>query len=172
MVFQAAALLPWRTVLGNIAFGYEMISGSRKKARERAEPLMELVGLAGYRDRYPHELSGGMRQRVNVARALAAQPQMLLMDEPLGALDAQTRATMQSEILRIWEVERKTVLFVTHDIAEAVFLSDRVLVLSAGPGSHIQEIVDIHLPRPRLKETRRDQDFIEAVNYIEDLIGT
>jgi NitT/TauT family transport system ATP-binding protein len=158
-------------VLRNISYGLELRRvGARKERRERAERMLELVGLADYANRYPAALSGGMQQRVNLARALVADPTLLLMDEPLGALDAQTRSQMQTEILRIWSTERKSVLFVTHAIDEAVYLSDRVIVLSKGPGSTIDEIVDIPLARPRTAWTRREPEFKRLTEHVEDRI--
>ena len=159
VVFQDPSLLPWRTVRDNISFGMELRrKPDRETARARTEALIDLVGLRGFETHYPSELSGGMRQRVNLARALAPHPRILLMDEPFGALDAQTREAMQSELLTIWERDRKTVLFVTHDIEEAVYLADRVYVLSARPG-RVQQIVDIDLKRPRPPEIKRDAAF-------------
>lgn len=171
MVFQSAALLPWRNILHNTALGLTFRRvGSRKGRLDKAAAMLDLVGLGDYAARYPGALSGGMQQRVNLARALVADPKILLMDEPLGALDAQTRSQMQGEILRIWSAERKSALFVTHAIDEAVFLSDRVIVLSKGPGSTIQEVVDIPLERPRNNASRRLPEFKKLVEYVEDLI--
>jgi NitT/TauT family transport system ATP-binding protein len=169
MVFQQAALLPWRTVLGNTAYGLECHGVRRDEARRRAAGLIDLVGLRGFEHHYPHELSGGMQQRVNLARALAVDPQLLLMDEPFAALDAQTREYMQSELLRIWSLSRKTVLFVTHQIDEAVYLSDRVVVLSPRPG-RVREVVDIGLPRPRSLGMKRAKEFLEYEERIWGLI--
>ncbi|WEX10782.1 ABC transporter ATP-binding protein [Chelativorans sp. AA-79] len=148
MVFQEASLLPWRSVLGNVRFGLEMQRWKKDDPTERARRFIRMVGLGAFSDYHPHQLSGGMRQRVNIARALAVDPHVLLMDEPFGALDAQTREVMGDELLKIWERDRKTALFVTHDIDEAVFLGDRVVVMGRDPG-HIREIIDIDLPRPR-----------------------
>ena len=149
-VFQEYALFPWRTVKGNIEFGPEVM-GLRKEERERiSEYYIDLVGLRGFENHYPHELSGGMKQRVGIARAYANNPKLLLMDEPFGALDAQTRNIMQSELLRIWEKEHISVLFVTHSVDEAVYLGDRVMVMSANPGT-VKEIFEIKLPRPRVR---------------------
>src|SRR5207244_11637604 len=140
LVFQQPSLLPWRTVLGNVIYGVELrgaITGA--EARERAQRHIELVGLKGFEDSFPSELSGGMQQRVNLARALTTDPEVLLLDEPFGALDAQTRETMQLELLRIWLEMRKTVLMVTHDVNEAVYLSNRICVMSARPGRIVEE---------------------------------
>lgn len=168
-VFQQDNLLPWRDVLSNTEIGPE-ISGERNPAqRARMMGLLKLVGLAGFEHYYPRQLSGGMRQRVNLARALAIDPDLLLMDEPFSALDAQTREIMQTELLRIWEEGRKTVLFVTHQIDEAVYLSDRVLVLARRPG-RIQEIVDIELPRPRPLSIKRTPRFVAYVDRIWKMI--
>jgi NitT/TauT family transport system ATP-binding protein len=151
MVFQSFALLPWATVLSNVAFGLEL-RGEGKASRERkAKDLIRLVGLGGFEDRYPRELSGGMQQRVGLARALAVEPQVLLMDEPFGALDEQTRRLLQEELLNIWEHRPVTVVFVTHSMDEAVILGDRVVLMSPRPG-RIQEIVPVPLPRPRASD--------------------
>ncbi len=148
IVLQGYALFPWRTVRHNIEFGLE-IKGIGKNERSKISTrFIKLVGLEGFEDRYPYELSGGMRQRVAIARALAYDPEVLLMDEPFAAVDAQTRETMQDELLRIWEETKKTIVFVTHSIEEAVGLADRVAIMSANPGC-IKEIVNIDLPRPR-----------------------
>src|ERR1700761_5537161 len=147
-VFQNDSLLPWRTVLANAIIGREIAGSLGPADRKRTMELLKLVGLEGFEHYHPRQLSGGMRQRVNLARALAIDPEILLMDEPFAALDAQTREIMQTELLRIWEQGRKTVLFVTHQIDEAVFLSDRVFVFARRPG-RINEIIDIDLPRPR-----------------------
>ena len=149
-VFQEYVLFPWRTVKGNIEFGPEL-KGMPKEERKRiAHHYIELVGLGGFENHYPRELSGGMKQRVGIARAYANNPKLLLMDEPFGALDAQTRNQMQSELLRIWENEHKSVLFVTHSVDEAVYLADRVVVLSARPGT-VKQIFKNDLPRPRVR---------------------
>jgi len=148
IVFQEESTFPWRTALGNVAFGLEM-QGSGKEERERkAREMIRLMGLSGFIDRYPSELSGGMKQRVAIARALVMEPKILLMDEPFGALDEQTRIILGEELLRIREKLRQTILFVTHNINEAVQLSDRVVVMTARPG-RIKEIVQVDLPRPR-----------------------
>ncbi|MCT8990461.1 ABC transporter ATP-binding protein [Chelativorans sp. SCAU2101] len=160
VVFQDASLLPWRTVLGNVRFGLEMQRWTGGDLTERAMSMIKLVGLARFADYHPHQLSGGMRQRVNIARALAVDPQVLLMDEPFGALDAQTREIMGGELLRIWEGDKKTALFVTHDIDEAIFLSDKVVVMGRNPG-HIKEVIAIDLPRPRTQEILDTPQFTE-----------
>jgi NitT/TauT family transport system ATP-binding protein len=148
MVFQNFALLPWMSVLDNIAFGLEISGMPKSKRLERSQELVHTVGLSGFEKRYPTELSGGMQQRVGLARALAVKPQVLLMDEPFGALDEQTRRLLQEELLAIWEKERTTVVFITHSMEEAVLLGDRVVLMSARPG-RIEEIVDVPLKRPR-----------------------
>lgn len=168
-VFQQDSLLPWRTVIDNIAYGLVLRGMSRREARERARGLVELTGLAGFETYYPHQVSGGMRQRVNVARALAVDPKILLLDEPFAALDAQTREIMQAELLRIWNQKKKTVLFVTHQIDEAVYLSDRVVVLSSRPGT-IRKVVEVNLERPRALSVKRSREFIGHVDDIWNLI--
>ena len=168
-VFQTDSLLPWRTVLANAMVGPEVAGRATPAAREHTLALLRLVGLAGFENYYPRQLSGGMRQRVNLARALAVDPKILLMDEPFSALDAQTREIMQTELLRIWEQGRKTALFVTHQIDEAVYLSDRVLVFARRPG-RVQEIVPIPLPRPRPLAIKRTPEFVALVDHIWGLI--
>lgn len=163
MVFQEFALFPWLSVRGNIAFGLEMKGVEKAARRERVDHYLELVGLARFADSYPSELSGGMKQRVAIARALAVQPEMLLMDEPFGALDAYTREIMQEELLRIWEQERKTVLFVTHSVEEAVILSDTIVVMAGRPGT-VRSVIKVNLPRPR-KNT--DPRFVEIKGRIQ-----
>ncbi|HEY1295131.1 MAG TPA: ABC transporter ATP-binding protein [Chloroflexota bacterium] len=172
MVFQQPSLLPWRTVLGNVVYGLEMQGRTSKSQRvARAHDLIQLVGLGGFENAFPIELSGGMQQRVNLARALATDPEMLLLDEPFAALDAQTREFMQSELLRIWGETRKTALFITHDIKEAVYLADRVLVFSKRPG-RVKACVEVSLPRPRELSIKREARFLEyedAIwNHIEE----
>jgi NitT/TauT family transport system ATP-binding protein len=174
MVFQEFGLLPWRTVQHNIELGLELKRIAAVKRRLIAERLISLVGLAGFESHYPHELSGGMKQRVGLARALATDPEVLLMDEPFAALDAQTRDLMQVELLRIWREARKTVLFVTHQIDEAIYLSDRVLVMSKRPG-RTKRVFDIKLPRPREYEMRVTPEFndlkLEIWNTLKDEIA-
>jgi NitT/TauT family transport system ATP-binding protein len=170
-VFQEFALFPWKTVLGNVMYGLIEQGAPKKIAEDRARALIEMVHLKGYESFYPKELSGGMKQRVAIARTLAYGPSILLMDEPFGALDAHTRTGMQHELLEIWERDRKTVLFVTHSVEEAVFLSDRVVVLTRSPG-RIKEIIAIGLPRPRrraeLLVDRRYQEYVVAIEQLMD----
>jgi NitT/TauT family transport system ATP-binding protein len=168
-VFQNDNLLPWRTVFANAMIGPEVAGRAGPAERKRTLELLKLVGLEGFEDYHPRQLSGGMRQRVNLARALAIDPDILLMDEPFSALDAQTREIMQTELMRIWEQGRKTVLFVTHQIDEAVFLSDRVLVFARRPG-RLQESVDVTLPRPRALSIKRTPEFVRYVDHIWRLI--
>jgi NitT/TauT family transport system ATP-binding protein len=148
-MFQQDALLPWKTVLGNIQFGLELRGRERREVRDEATAWIERVGLGGFADRYPYQLSGGMRKRVAMAQAWIVQPDLLLMDEPFGALDVHTRLRMESEILGLWTESRQTVIFVTHDLEEAISLADEVFVLSAGPGSRLVGRYVIDLPRPR-----------------------
>jgi len=158
MVFQEYALFPWRTVLKNITFGLENLGIPKEERLKIAKRYIELVGLQGFEDRYPHELSGGMKQRVGIARALAIEPEVLLMDEPFGSLDAQTRNMLQKELLEIWEKTQKTILFVTHSVDEAVFLADKIVVLSARPAV-VKEILEVDLSRMR---DRTSQEFNEV----------
>lgn len=158
LVFQDFALLPWRTVLRNVELGLELKGVPVEKRRAIAQRFIAMVGLRAFERHYPHQLSGGMRQRVGIARALSVEPELLLMDEPFGALDAQIRQVMGSELLRIWERARKTILFVTHDIDEAVYLADRVIVMSVSPGRVVCDI-PITLPRPRALEIRNAPEF-------------
>ncbi len=167
MVFQEYSLFPWRRVIDNIAFGLEMKGVSREERRQTAEYYLKMVGLSRFRDAYPFELSGGMRQRVAIARALANEPDVLLMDEPFGALDAQTRNRMQKELLCLWKKTEKTIVFVTHSVDEAVYLSDRIIVLSPRPGS-VQEIITIPWPRPR---DRTSADFAEVRRRVLEMIN-
>jgi len=160
MVFQEFGLLPWRTIIGNVELGLELKGVPARERVKRADELIKLVGLNGFERHYPHELSGGMKQRVGLARALATEPEVLLMDEPFAALDAQTRDLMQTELLQIWERTKKTVLFVTHSIEEAAYLSDRVIVMTARPG-RTKDVLRIELPRPRDYEMRLTPEFNE-----------
>jgi NitT/TauT family transport system ATP-binding protein len=169
MVFQEFGLLPWRTVQANVELGLELKQVPAPARAARATELITLVGLKGFEQHYPHELSGGMKQRVGLARALATEPDVLLMDEPFAALDAQTRDLMQTELLQIWERTRKTVLFVTHSIEEAVYLSDRVIVMTARPGK-TKAVLSIPLPRPRDYEMRLTAEFNEIKSHIWDTI--
>ena len=173
MVFQEFGLLPWRTAQSNIELGLELKKIPTDKRHSMSSSLIDLVGLSGFEDHYPHELSGGMKQRVGIARALATDPEVLLMDEPFAALDAQTRDLMQAELLRVWRTARKTVLFVTHQIDEAIYLSDRVMVMSKRPG-RAKRIFDIDLPRPREYEMRVTPQFnelkLEIWNTLKDEI--
>jgi NitT/TauT family transport system ATP-binding protein len=168
-VFQQDALFPWRTLLDNVIFGLEIQGRSKQESRARAAGLLTLVGLDGFEHHFPHELSGGMRQRANLARALTIDPDVLLMDEPFAALDAQTREIMQSELLRIWRSNRKTVLFVTHQIDEAVYLADRVVVMTSRPGQ-VKAVLDVDIPRPRDLSVKRTPGFLELVDGVWKMI--
>lgn len=170
MVFQEHGIFPWMTVLDNVAFGLKM-RGMAKKARyDVAKTYIEKVNLAGFESSYPHQLSGGMKQRVGIARAFANDPAILLMDEPFGALDAQTKEQLQEELLDIWSDAEKTAIYVTHDIEEALMLGDRMGIMTARPG-YIKEIIDIDLPRPRTKETRSMDRFVELRNRVWDILS-
>ncbi|MFE3229093.1 ABC transporter ATP-binding protein [Nocardia sp. NPDC059228] len=169
IVFQQYALLPWRTARANIEFGLEAKGIRRRERREVAEHYLELVGLAGFGNRYPHELSGGMKQRVAIARSLAFDPEVLLMDEPFAALDAQTRESLQDELLRIWRATGKTVLFITHGIDEAVYLGQRVAVLTSRPG-RIKAVVDIDLDRAGDPDIRSSERFRELRHHVWSLL--
>lgn len=169
IVFQAPTLLPWASVLDNVLFPLRMMHRIDSTSTDKAMALLKLVGLAGFEGKSPRELSGGMQQRVAICRALVHDPDILLMDEPFGALDALTREEMTMELLRIWSERPKTVLFVTHSITEAVVLADRVVVMSPRPG-RIQEIIEIGLPRPRSFETEATPQFHEASQHIRQLI--
>ncbi len=170
MVFQQPGLLPWRTVLGNVMFGIEAQGRmDDPEAKDRALAQIEIVGLHGFEDAFPLELSGGMQQRVNLARALLTDPEMLLLDEPFAALDAQTREMMQLELLRIWNQTRKTALFITHDIKEAIYLADRVVVFTKRPG-RVKTTVDIRIPRPRDLRVKRDPQFLRYEDQIWESI--
>jgi NitT/TauT family transport system ATP-binding protein len=171
MMFQEFALFPWRTVVGNVAWGLEAQGVPQVEIDAVVRKYLEMMGLADFGHHFPAELSGGMKQRVALARVLAFDPKVLLMDEPFGALDAQTREAMQEELTRLWERTGKTIVFVTHDIEEAVYLGDRVVVLTARPG-RIREEVRIDLPRPRALEVKKSVQCHEYRNYIWDLIRT
>ena len=161
-MFQSDALMPWRSALGNVAAGLEFREVPSAEAHARAHEWLSRVGLTGFHDRYPHQLSGGMRKRVALAQMLILDPQILLMDEPFSALDVQTRQLMENELLELWSADRKSVLFITHDLEEAIALSDRVLVLSAGPETHPIGEFAIDLPRPRdVAEIRLSATFVE-----------
>jgi NitT/TauT family transport system ATP-binding protein len=165
MVFQTFDLFPWRTALGNVEFGLEVQGVPNPERRERARRYLGLVGLQGFEDSYPHQLSGGMQQRVGIARAFAIRPEVLLMDEPFGALDVQTRDILQDELLQIWEQEQKTVLFVTHGIEEAIYLADRIIVFSPRPAQIVREI-RVPFARPRREEMKTDPAFLELRRQI------
>jgi NitT/TauT family transport system ATP-binding protein len=165
VVFQDASLLPWRTVLNNVRYGLECLNVGAREAKERASHFIEMVGLCGFEHHYPYELSGGMQQRVNLARALVMDPKILLLDEPFASLDAQTRELMQEELLQIWVKAKKTVLFVTHQIDEAIYLSDRVAVFSSRPG-RIKETIAVAIERPRRLAIKREPRF----HAIEDRV--
>lgn len=169
MVFQSPVLLPWRRTLGNVLFTAEMAGKDRDAYRARAEELIRLAGLSGFERSYPHELSGGMQQRVSICRALLLDPALLLMDEPFGALDVLTRERMGFELQRIWSATRNTVVFVTHSIHEAVWLSDRILVMTARPG-RVKGVVPVDLPRPRSSSTLKDRRFVELAAAVRDLV--
>ena len=166
-VFQEFALFPWKTVLGNVMYGPRQQGVKHAEAEAQSRALLEMVGLKGFENFYPKELSGGMKQRVALARTLAYHPEVLLMDEPFGALDAHTRTRLQNDLLNIWERDRKTVLFVTHSVEEAVFLSDKVVMMSRSPG-RIRQVIDIDLPRPRRRsELLLDPQYQKYVVDIE-----
>ena len=166
VVFQEYALFPWRTAIGNVEFGPLMRRRPRAQRRTLALDYLALVGLAGHESKYPYELSGGMKQRVAIARAFANSPSVLLMDEPFGALDAQTREILQEEMVRIWQRERKTVVFVTHSISESLFLADRIVVMATKPGT-IKTVIDVDLPHPR---ERTEPGFIALEREVKHLV--
>ena len=170
MVFQSYTLFPWLTIKKNVMFGLMISKTNRRKAATEAMDWLELVGLSEFSDLYPHQLSGGMKQRVAIARALANQPRILLMDEPFGALDAQTRAQMQSYLLQIWRSIDITIVFITHDLEEAIYVADRILVLGANPG-YLQEIVEVPVPRPRTPDQFLSPEFLSTKKHLEDLIN-
>lgn len=165
VVFQQYALFPWLTVRKNIEFGLNIKGIKGAEAEALIEKYVKMVDLEDFIDHYPKELSGGMKQRVAIARAYAVNPSVLLMDEPFGALDAQTRTQLQEELLKAWETERKTCFFITHDVDEAIILGQKVIIMSARPG-RIKEIVDINIPYPRNQETKMTEEFLEVKNYI------
>ncbi len=170
MVFQEASLLPWRSVHGNVRFGLELQRWSRDNVDQRVAHFIGMVGLGQFADYHPHQLSGGMRQRVNIARALAVDPDVLLLDEPFAALDAQTREVMGNELLHIWEHDKKTALFVTHAIDEAIFLGDKVVVMGKDPG-RIKDVVEIDLPRPRTTAMLDSAAFVAYRRTLRDYIA-
>ena len=169
VVFQGYALFPWRTVLQNIEMGLEIRKVPKRERKETAEHFLDLVGLSGFAHRYPHELSGGMRQRVAIARALAYSPDLLLMDEPFAALDAQTREILQAELLRIWEAHKQTIVFITHRLDEAIYLSDRIAVMTHRPG-RIKSILNVPLARPRPAEIRHSPQFVQLREQAWDVL--
>ncbi|HEX7022626.1 MAG TPA: ABC transporter ATP-binding protein [Trueperaceae bacterium] len=169
VVFQEYAIFPWRTVLGNVAFGLQMRGVPKRERRRIAEEWLGRVGLRKFAGYYPSQLSGGMKQRVSIARALANDPEVLLMDEPLGALDAQTRTVLQEELLAIWEAHRKTVVYITHSLEEAVLLGDRVVVMSAHPG-RTKAVFEVDIPRPRTIKTTTTREFTELSGAIWDVL--
>ncbi|AXV83940.1 ABC transporter ATP-binding protein [Ralstonia solanacearum] len=169
VVFQGYALFPWRTVLENIEVGLEIRGVPKAERRRIAQEYLALVGLAGAGARYPHEISGGMKQRVAIARSLAYKPDMLLMDEPFAALDAQTREILQGELLRIWEQYRKTIVFITHSLDEAIFLSDRIAVMTRRPGT-VKQVLEVPLPRPRLPGLRNAEAFVHLRQQTWDIL--
>ncbi|MPZ61393.1 MAG: ATP-binding cassette domain-containing protein [Propionibacteriales bacterium] len=164
MVFQAFGLFPWKTVLDNVTFPLTLRKMPEKEAKDRAREQLKRVGLEHFESSHPHQLSGGMQQRVGLARALVTEPDILLMDEPFGAIDAQTREFMQEELMKIWADTNKTVVFITHDLDEAVLLSDRILVLSRGPGT-VRRVVDVDLPRPRWEYDVRSHATFATVRH-------
>jgi len=169
MVFQGYSLFPWRTVKKNVMFGLEMAGKDSAIAEQEALQWIDLVGLTKFANSYPHELSGGMKQRVAIARALANQPRILLMDEPFGALDAQTRAKMQGYLLEIWRNIDVTILFITHDLDEAIYLADRILVLKAHPGE-VQELIEVPVPQPRHRDQFIGAEYLATKRRLEELI--
>jgi NitT/TauT family transport system ATP-binding protein len=169
MVFQGYTLFPWLTVQRNVMFGLLQSGVSQAESEERSSQWLDLVGLGSFADNYPHQLSGGMKQRVAIARALANQPQILLMDEPFGALDPQTRLKMQTYLMEIWQNIDITVVFITHDLDEAIYLADRILVLKAHPGE-VQEVVEVSVPQPRSPDQLLSPEFLATKRHLEELI--
>jgi NitT/TauT family transport system ATP-binding protein len=169
MVFQGYTLFPWLTVKKNVMFGLEVNGSGKFEAEQQALQWLALVGLEKFADAYPHQLSGGMKQRVAIVRALANQPRILLMDEPFGALDAQTRCRMQAHLLEIWRKIDITIVFITHDLEEAIFLADRILVLSAHPGQ-VEELIEVPVPRPRSASQFISPEFLATKARLEELI--
>ncbi|MDF2859435.1 MAG: transporter ATP-binding protein [Neobacillus sp.] len=169
VVFQQYALFPWLTVRKNVEFGLKLKGIKKDEATQIANKYLKMVDLEDFANSYPKELSGGMKQRVAIARAYAVNPEVLLMDEPFGALDAQTRTQLQSELLKTWESERKTCFFITHDVDEAIILAQRVVIMSARPG-RVKEVVNIDIPYPRTQETKMTKEFIDLKNYIWGMV--
>ena len=167
MIFQEHALYPWSTVEGNVGLGLELAKVPKQEYKERIKNVLEKVGLSGFESYYPSQLSGGMRQRVSIARALVMEPDVLLLDEPYGALDAMTRLTMQNELIKLWQGSGKTMLLITHDIDEAIYLADRIFVMSARPG-RVVETMDLDMPRPR---NRNSEKFVQARQDIMGILG-
>ncbi len=164
MVFQKLGLMPWKTVMQNVEFGAQLKGMDKAERRKLAQHYIDLVGLTGFENHFPHQLSGGMKQRVGIARAYTNKPEILIMDEPFGQLDAQTRYAMQEEIIRVWEKEKRTIIFVTNNIEEATYLADRIILFSKCP-AHTQEIYDIEIPRPR---NMTDMDFLKMRKLVSD----
>jgi len=169
MVFQRDCLLPWKSIIDNVAYGLTLARVPAEKARSTAQRYIDVAGLGGFEHHYPHQLSGGMRQRANVARAMAVDPKLLMLDEPFAALDSQTREIMQAELLRIWGATRKTVVMITHQIDEAVFLADRIVVFSARPGK-VKRSIPVPFPRPRALSIKRSAEFGAIVDEVWQLI--
>lgn len=170
MVFQEHGIFPWKSVIDNVAFGLKMRGVGKAERYDIAREYIQKVNLSGFEDSYPHQLSGGMKQRVGIARAFANNPAILLLDEPFGALDAQTKEQLQEELLAIWSEAEKTAVYVTHDIEEAIMLGDRMGIMTARPG-RLKEIIEIDLPRPRTKQTRNMDQFVEYRNQVWNILG-